>query len=305
MARALVWVALAGCGRFDFAVAGDGPADGATCSALTVPDTGIITGDFSMLVDNATGSCGGGSLPDQVYAIDVPDNAALIVAADGPSETADTLVYIRTVCDDPASEIACDSSGGAGPGGAWRTGPLPAARYWAFVDADATGTYEGTIQVLLPAGSPCSAANQRDRCAPELQCVAGTCMPDVCANAMPVGALPAQLTVMTTGATNLHASSLGCTEGQDGGARAPEVVLQIVLPAAVSNLHATTESAQTDYDTLIYLRDACLGTEIACNDDGGTNMSSVIDSGPLPAGTYYLFIDGFAYKSGTAMVSIN
>src|SRR5262249_10112865 len=101
MGPALLCVALAGCGRFDFASHdASGPTDGETCSgrsALAVPDTGVITGDFSMLVDNATGSCGGASVADQLYAVDVPDNAALIVAADGPSGTANTLVYIRSV----------------------------------------------------------------------------------------------------------------------------------------------------------------------------------------------------------------
>jgi hypothetical protein len=121
---------------------------------------------------------------------------------------------------------------------------------------------------------------------------------------MPVGALPAQLTVVTTGMPNLHAGPLGCSEGQDGGARVPEVVLQVVLPANVANLHVTTDFPQTNFDTLIYLRDACVGNDLVCNDDAGANNTSVIDSGPLAAGTYYLFIDGFAWRAGTAMVGI-
>jgi hypothetical protein len=109
---------------------------------------------------------------------------------------------------------------------------------------------------------------------------------------------------VTTGATNRHAGT--CGEGNDGGARAPEVIYVLRLAAAVSNVQISTDHAQTNYDTLIYVRAGCRGLELACSDDidPDTNNRSLVSTGPLPAGDYHVFVDGFGRRSGTAEVTI-
>ena len=77
------------------------------------PSAGI--GDLASLTDDASGSCGGAGVPDRVYVFDIPvDGSQLFVATDEGSTTSDTLLYVRTACDDTASEIVCDAAGGEG-----------------------------------------------------------------------------------------------------------------------------------------------------------------------------------------------
>ena len=68
---------------------------------------------------------------------------------------------------------------------------------------------------------------------------------------------------------------------------------------------------QTDgnFDTVMYLREApCeTGTELECNDDKAyPNLGSLIE-GDLPAGTYYVFVDGYSYSTprpGTTVMTV-
>ena len=61
------------------------------------------------------------------------------------------------------------------------------------------------------------------------------------------------------------------------------------------------------YDTLVCVESACDGPLIACNDDasGYPEGASDLHTGPLPAGTYYVFVDGYDGAIGTAGVTID
>lgn len=321
MRRALICLGLCAC-RYDFekrpardastdlAILVDTAIDAPlTCieRAQPIATDGTIGGTLaaSSATDEA-GSCGGAGIAELVYSIDLPvSGAGLVVGSDGNGATMDTLLYIRSQCANTASELVCDLDSGISAAGAYRLTNLPAGRYFVFVDgqAGATGDFTGTAQVLLPQGATCDAASVRDRCGPELAC-SGVCLAAGCAVAETLsGANSYQRTVLTTGSTNLHAGS--CGTGNDGGVRAPERIYGLTLASAVTNVHVSTASAATDYDTLIYVRTACNGSEIACNDDNGMpNNQSDLDTGALAAGTYLIFIDGFATRSGTADVTV-
>jgi hypothetical protein len=87
-----------------------------------------------------------------------------------------------------------------------------------------------------------------------------------------------------------------------GGARGGENVIVVRLdgPARV-----TATIVEGSYDTSIFLREGSCddGPEIACDDDGGEGTLSRL-SRELPAGTYFLFVDGFNENSGTATVEV-
>src|SRR5690606_12092711 len=106
----------------------------------------------------------------------------------------------------------------------------------------------------------------------------------------------------TSSAQNLHAGS--CGHANDGGLRAPEVVIAVTLADAVSNMIVNTDSSATNYDTLVYIRAGCQGPEVACNDDGGADRRARVQTGPLPADQYFVFVDGFGTSSGDAEVTI-
>jgi hypothetical protein len=307
----MLWLLVAGC-RYHFdALAPDSDAPD-VCAALAqpVPTSGTIAGSIGSGGGSQVGTCGGDDSTENMFSIDVPvAGAGLLVATDDGSTTIDTLLYVRTACTDAASEIACDEDGGTGEPAADRIEGVAAGRYYVIIDGQngASGTYRGTAQVLLPASAPCVDAAPRDRCGPELACQAGHCAAAGCSiTEVLSGASSYERIVATGAAPNLHAGT--CGQGNDGGTRAPEVIYELTLPAAVTNVHVSTANAQTDYDTLIYVRASCAGSEIACDDDSGTTtvmISSTLDTGPLAAGSYLVFVDGFATSSGTADVTID
>jgi len=317
----VITVALAACGRVGFdAVSRDGGDDdgpdavdapfGQTCASRPVgmvPPSGRVSGTQSTEPADAVGGCGGGGFNDAVFGIDVPDaESSLLVATDLPGSSSNTLIHIRRDCDDPSTEVVCDVSGGVNEDAAYRLITPGAGRYFVFIDQEAGGTgasFEASIQVLRGAGAACTTTG-REICTPELRCVAGICQPAGCVmvNALTISSLgTTNRTVSTAGLMGDHGGT--CGEGNDGGARAPDEVVPFDLQLS-ARLEIRTDNPGTNYDTLLYLRATCAGPEIACNDDGvGTGPSRFV-TGVLTPGQYLLFVDGFAFKQGTADISI-
>ncbi|MCA9537642.1 MAG: PPC domain-containing protein [Myxococcales bacterium] len=98
------------------------------------------------------------------------------------------------------------------------------------------------------------------------------------------------------------------TRGQPSVGRAtcggggPQAVVSLTLRNAAS---VTFTIGGTSYDPLIHLRSVCddANSEIACNDDSN-GLDSQISVARLEAGTYFLFLDGFAGGSGTGTLTI-
>lgn len=313
---------LAACGRLGFDPVRDGGGNddapdapfAQTCAMRTVnqvPVGGIVTGSATAGGGNATGSCGGGGSDDAVYAIDlVDDESSLLVAADLPGSTSDTLIHIRRDCDDPSTEVACDVSGGANEDAAQRLIKPGIGRYHVFIEAEPGGAgleYEASIQILRALGHTCGTMPGREICGPDLTCMQGTCQPAACPSASTISVATlgtSNIMLDTTMSLAAHAGS--CGEGNDGGVRAPESILTIDLQLA-ARLEISTASPLTSFDTLIYLRATCSGPEIVCDDDGGAvsgNGQSTFTTAMLPIGSYLLFVDGFAVRRGTADVTV-
>ncbi len=317
----LVAVVTAACGRVGFdANARDAvPTDGSVetdasdaplataCSSLTVlpvPTTGRVTGSLTRGTSTTEGTCGGELTDEVVYRLDVtqPGSRIQIAGDEGPGD--EVVMYIRTDCDAPASELECDVRDGVGDG-PLITRDAPVGSYFVFIDGQSsvdTGMFIATLNVMLPLGATCDPTNARDRCAPSLGCMNGTCQPESCDSAEVLGGnSPFVLVAKAFQERNLHGGS--CGDGGDGGSRANEKIYRLDLASAIANLNVTTAGPDTDFDTLVYVRAGCTGPELACNDDDST-LDAVVDTGPLAAGTYFIFIDGFGPYSGTATVTI-
>jgi hypothetical protein len=107
-------------------------------------------------------------------------------------------------------------------------------------------------------------------------------------------ALPGgRFTGSTTGAS-LNAGSCG-------GATAPEAVYQLVL-TQTSDVFVTTHGST--FDTVIYMRRGCCGTEIACNDNADGRNTSVLNATGLAPGTYDIFVDGAGGARGAYTLDI-
>ena len=88
-----------------------GPPTTACDGATVVTESGTHRGNTSTDTDDFTSRCGGSGGADTVYEIRMEtafDLVAEVTAADF-----DTVLHLRRVCDDPASEVTCnDDSGG-------------------------------------------------------------------------------------------------------------------------------------------------------------------------------------------------
>lgn len=118
------------------------------------PEGGVIM--FDTRGDPTTGeaSCGGGS-PQAVVAITIAERSSL--EASIIASNYDTVIHLRSVCDDPATELACDDDTFA-PGvedSQIIVSPLDPGTYFLILDgynlfgpADGTGTVEIVINPL-------------------------------------------------------------------------------------------------------------------------------------------------------------
>lgn len=93
-------------------------------------------------------------------------------------------------------------------------------------------------------------------------------------------------------------------QGGCGRGEGPDVAYELVLAEEAGVVAEITEAT---WDTVLYLRRVCNDptTELACNDDHSGSLRSRIDAGRQPAGTYYLFVDGFGSgDQGTYTLSV-
>ena len=102
----------------------------------------------------------------------------------------------------------------------------------------------------------------------------------------------------TTSGTSAHSPS---TCGAGGG---PEHVFSLEM---TSTSWVTLETAGTSWDTVLYVRESscATGTEVGCDDDGGSGVESRLRV-RLAAGTYYVFLDGFSsFASGAFTLTVS
>ena len=132
-------------------------AEGDRCAtAIAVPTVPRqrLRGTHGARSTNAgEGSCGGESL-DTIYTFTLDGPHRLRADASG----FDTLLHLRSACDDPASELACDDDGGPRRDARIET-ELEAGTYFLFMDGwrDSVGSYELDLRLtaLMPdAGMP-------------------------------------------------------------------------------------------------------------------------------------------------------
>jgi hypothetical protein len=101
----------------------------------------------------------------------------------------------------------------------------------------------------------------------------------------------------TVGGTTVFGSSCG------NDILAPERLFQWT-PSVSHVATIQTCGGTTNFDTTLYIREgACLGPDVACNDDACGSQSSI--TMPVVAGTtYFIVVDGFVVDAGTFTLSV-
>ena len=83
-----------------------------------------------------------------------------------------------------------------------------------------------------------------------------------------------------------------------------DAALALVLPVPVATLQIDTNGSAIS-DTVLSVRDASCGNELACNDDGGTNLRSLISLTNVAAGTYSVIVDGYSSNNGPFVLNVH
>jgi hypothetical protein len=154
------------------------------CSAATFLNLPVPTGDQATSVSVSgtlrtgdgifSGSCADTSGREAVVAVDVPEGKFDLLARTdvaGTDERADTVVYIRSTCADPSTEVACNDEVKRGDSRSFaRAYGVSPGRHHVFVEpyqtAQAQTRYKVQISLrpLLPTGAACDVTEAKNRC---------------------------------------------------------------------------------------------------------------------------------------------
>lgn len=126
------------------------------------------------------------------YTYEVTQPAALLISTDHPETTLDTVVYLRAVCQQPESELACNDDGGTEfPRASVLSVPyVEPGLYYVIVDAfspGSLGAFKVTVEERAPLGTACDPFDS-EACVDGLHCreatpgAGSTCEYPVCSD---------------------------------------------------------------------------------------------------------------------------
>ncbi|MBN1771328.1 MAG: putative metal-binding motif-containing protein, partial [Deltaproteobacteria bacterium] len=133
-------------GTFDLQLTLSEPSD--PCAGLErIEASGTWSGTTVGTFDDGRGTCGGSGGPDVAYELVLAEEAT--VGAEITVATWDTVLYLRTACADPTTELACNDDY-SGLRSRIDPGLLAAGTYYLFVDGLYSGAYgDYTLQVTI------------------------------------------------------------------------------------------------------------------------------------------------------------
>jgi hypothetical protein len=245
------------------------PAVGDTCaSAVEIPATGvqIFDDDTTFAGADYRGSCELSAAPDKVYTFTLGEETAVDVTVEG----FDTVLFLRTDCNRPDSEVDCNDDFDWSLGyGSRLTRRLEPGTYYLFVDGydEGGGAYTLTAIFSEPLDN------------------------DTCADAV---AVPAEGTQVYR-ASNV---SMGNDYYSSCRGRGPDVVYRFALGIA-----SDVSIEAMGYDTMLSVRTDCEDeeTEIACNNNRTPPgaVGSRLELTDLLPGTYFVILDAELDDIGT------
>ena len=167
-------------------------AQSACSGAPTVMDSMTLLDSLGTAQGNFESGCAfSRGLDDRVYKLVLARSSDLVITTDVmPSGmNLDTLVYLRTNCTEPASQVACnDNIDTTNPHSRLTLTDVAAGTYFAYVDGSrngagfiATGPFGALVEIIpiVGSGEACGTATDGGvpvgRCASGLSCINGTC----------------------------------------------------------------------------------------------------------------------------------
>lgn len=288
------------------------PPPGDVCSAaiaLTAHapgDTQTVTGDTTGAANDFTSNCGG-SGGDLFYALTLTADAQ-VTAAITPADSAKTgVVSIIPACG-TNNDLVCGSSSGTTAGTATKSF-LAAGTYYIVADnfGGDNGPFSLTVTLAAPVPPPAG-----DTCE---TLPSGSSSQDIALSAIGDGGYTASVQFDTTlYANDTKSATTGPCSGYGTG---HDEVFRVAVPSPVSSLTATVTpyGDAGSFQPVVYIRsspcsdvgftDGGPGSELAC-DAPFSNTTATATATTVPAGTYYVWVDGTSssYGPGTLTVSV-
>ena len=279
-------------------------------AAGTLPVSGAVTGTTVGAGSSYTATCGGtAGSSEVVYAFTLTEPASVTFSTEGSGF--DTVLHLRSDCDDPAAEITCnDNTIGST---SYIEAVLLPGNYNVFVDGYGTATTGGdyiltyTMELEDPCSpNPCTVAGQTT-CVVDFpgyvcECDSGW-IPDgfggcfldtdegnTCATALALPASPLPISNSVTGVTTGAGYDYGADCG--GGAASEEMIYTFTVAESVWAVFSTEGSS---FDSVLHIRSDCddSASELACNDDITSFFYQSYIELMLDPGTYSVFVDGY------------
>jgi cysteine-rich repeat protein len=205
--------------------------------------------------------CFGAEGPSRVFAVTAQAAGFFVFTLPRPINAFDTVMYVRTACDDPGSEVRCSDSaimaGGEGGGEVIVFYAEPGQTYFVYVDgwdAAAAGNFE--LQAALWEGKNCF-------------------------NPVQVRVWPGTDTILSGPVNNTMTQTTGGNCGGGGqGFGGYDVVFRVQRGAP----GAITAELDATFNSVLYLRDQCTQGQISC-------QNAPVASGETITGTNYPTVD--------------
>jgi len=144
---------------------------GASVPVMLLPASGIAEGTFNPQGSNDLISLDcGGSGTEVAFEFTLDSETALNITTDFPETTADTVIYLRSMCRIQDTELGCSDDEGGSPTSSMLIENVPAGTYYLVVDSvDSTGDFKVAVSGFSPLGGSCDPMDFAP-CPPGLVC---------------------------------------------------------------------------------------------------------------------------------------
>jgi hypothetical protein len=261
------------------------------CEMPPLIEPGLHMGDTSDRPDTQNATCANASGGEVAYRIRF--DAPIQVDARTDGSDFDTVLKVRTTCDDAETELVCDDDDGEGTRSQLVFDAEADTDYFIIVDGynGASGAF--TLDVRVPEPPP-----ELVRCVEDMPCPEGDCVGGICVGALACVAAPvAAGQTMGDTAGGVNALNPGC----QGSSDAPESVF-VFVSEVDADIAVDTEG--TDFDTVLYVLEADCETELACDDDDGAGTTSALTFRATAGQPYFIVVDGYRENAGPFTLNI-
>ncbi|HCF60169.1 MAG TPA: hypothetical protein DFS52_19505, partial [Myxococcales bacterium] len=240
--------------------------------------TATITGDTSSASNESSGSCGSSSTqtaPDLVYSFTIdPSEEPMDVRAVVTPSGWDAIIYLTDAC--PAtSDLGCSDTFPD----TVKARMLPAGTYYLWIDgySTASGPFSLTVDLIPSPPAPPG---------------------DNCTDAIPLLFTDGNVTVTGDTSTAYHDYRASCSSSSS---TAPDLVYSFTIDAAEAPMNLSAVLDSPNWDAVIYLTDTCPPTgTLQCKDTPET-----LSLNSLPAGDYYIWVDGYSTGTGNFTLEVD